>query len=40
LKPLVTIILALAFRGERLTLIQWGGKAAALIAGDYFETDA
>jgi transporter family protein len=33
LNPLLTIILALTFLGERLTLIQWGGIVAALIAG-------
>jgi bacterial/archaeal transporter family protein len=33
LNPLLTIILALGFLGERLTLVQWGGIAAALIAG-------
>jgi uncharacterized membrane protein len=33
LNPLLTIILALVFLGERLTLVQWGGIAAALIAG-------
>ena len=33
LNPLLTIVLALAFLGERLTLMQWGGIVAALIAG-------
>jgi len=33
LNPLLTIILALGFLGERLTLVQWVGVAAALIAG-------
>jgi bacterial/archaeal transporter family protein len=33
LNPLLTIILALSFLGERLTLIQWAGIAAALVAG-------
>jgi transporter family protein len=33
LNPLLTVILALAFLGERLTLIQWGGVTAAIIAG-------
>lgn len=33
LNPLLTVILALAFLGERLTLIQWGGITAAIIAG-------
>jgi len=42
LNPLLTIILALAFLGERLTPVQWGGIAAALIAGAMisYETEA
>jgi transporter family protein len=42
LNPLLTIILALVFLGERLTLVQWGGVAAALIAGVMisYETEA
>lgn len=33
LNPLVTIILALGFLRERLTVVQWGAITAALIAG-------
>ena len=33
LNPLVTIALALPFLGERLTVLQCGGVAAAIIAG-------
>lgn len=33
LNPLVTIALALPFLGERLTLLQWGGVTAAIVAG-------
>lgn len=33
LNPLLTIVLALAFLGERLTPMQWGGVAVAVIAG-------
>jgi transporter family protein len=42
LNPLLTIILALAFLGERLTPVQWAGIAAALIAGAMisYETEA
>jgi transporter family protein len=42
LNPLLTIMLALGFLGERLTLVQWAGVAAALIAGAMisYETEA
>lgn len=33
LNPLVTIILAVGFLRERLTVVQWGAITAALIAG-------
>jgi drug/metabolite transporter (DMT)-like permease len=33
LNPLVTIALALAFLGERLTPLQWGGVTSAIVAG-------
>jgi transporter family protein len=42
LNPLVTIILALGFLRERLTVVQWGAITAALIAGAMisYETEA
>ncbi|HEY7307621.1 MAG TPA: EamA family transporter [Bryobacteraceae bacterium] len=42
LNPLLTIILAFSFLGERLTPVQWVGIAAALIAGAMisYETEA
>jgi transporter family protein len=42
LNPLLTIILAFSFLGERLTPVQWVGIAAALIAGVMisYETEA
>jgi transporter family protein len=42
LNPLLTIILALGFLRERLTVVQWGAITAALIAGAMisYETEA